>query len=63
MTARIWRPDGPGSFQAPAGVQQVRDQHGRLWVRVRARWTVNRSHFIRWRDLVAEHGPVTETSS
>jgi hypothetical protein len=55
-----WRPDGPGSFQAPPGVQAVRDRTGRVWRRSRARWTANGSHFIRWRTLVADYGPVTE---
>lgn len=59
-TTRTWRPEGPGSFQAPAGVQRVRDRTGRLWTRSRARWTANGAHFIRWRVLVAEHGPVAE---
>lgn len=61
MAGRSWRPDGPGSFQAPAGVTAVRDRAGRLWKRSRARWTHTGSHFIRWRVLVAEHGPLAET--
>jgi hypothetical protein len=60
MAARIWKPDGPGSFQAPAGVHKVRDRTGRLWTRHRARWTCTGSHYIRWRVLVAEHGPLAE---
>ena len=62
MTARSWRPDGPGSFQAPASVQRVRDRTNRVWRRSGPRWTTNGTHYIRWRVLVAEHGPVTETS-
>lgn len=58
--ARTWRPDGPGSFQAPQGAHTVRDQHGRLWTRGPTRWTCTGSHWIRWRVVVAEHGPVTE---
>ncbi|UOB09126.1 hypothetical protein MQE23_08675 [Streptomyces sp. HP-A2021] len=53
MTARTWRADGPGSFQAPPDVRAVQDRTG-------PRWTANGSHFIRWRVLVAEHGPVSE---
>lgn len=63
MTApapRTWRPDGPGSFQAPEGVRAVRDQDGRLWTRGPTRWSCTGSHWIRWRVLVAVHGPVTE---
>lgn len=63
MSARTWRPDGPGSFQAPAGVRAVQDRTGRRWVRSRARWTATGSYFIRWRDLVADHGPVTEVGT
>ena len=44
MTPRTWRPDGPGSFLAPADVQCVRDRHGRLWNRGTTRWTTNGSH-------------------
>ncbi len=62
MTARSWRPDGPGSFRAPVGVHAVRDRSGRLWTRGSTRWTHTGTHWIRWRVLVAEHGPVTETS-
>jgi hypothetical protein len=61
VTARSWRPDGPGSFQAPASVRAVTDRTGRRWTRDGPRWTCNGSHWIRWRGLVAEHGPVTET--
>lgn len=61
MTARTWRPDGPGSFQAPDGVAAVTDRSGRRWTRQDARWTCNGSHFIRWCVLVADHGPLTET--
>jgi hypothetical protein len=60
MAARTWKPDGPGSFRSPSGVTHVSDRHGRKWTRYRARWTANRKHFIRWRDLVAEHGPLAE---
>ncbi|MFF7880965.1 hypothetical protein ACH40F_08195 [Streptomyces sp. NPDC020794] len=63
MTARTWRPDGPGSFKTPSGVAAVRDRTGRLWTRSRARWTCTGSYFIRWRVLVAEHGPVTEETT
>lgn len=63
MTARTWRPDGPDSFRAPAGVQVVHDRTGRRWTRSGARWTATGSNFIRWRVLVAEHGPVTEDAS
>ncbi|WP_327594637.1 hypothetical protein [Streptomyces chartreusis] len=57
---RTWRPDGPGSFQAPAGVTAVTDRTGRLWTRNSTRWTCTGTRWIRWRVLVAEHGPVTE---
>ncbi|MFE9127033.1 hypothetical protein ACFYOF_16710 [Streptomyces sp. NPDC007148] len=60
MTARTWRPDGPGSFQAPAGVTAVQDRTGRRWTKHGARWTCTGARYIRWRVLVAEHGPVTE---
>lgn len=60
MTARTWRPDGPGSFQAPPDVRKVRDRTGRLWSKDRARWTSNGTRWIRWRVLVAEHGPLAE---
>lgn len=60
MTARTWRPDGPGSFLAPNGVQRVRDRHGQLWTRGTTRWTSTGIHWIRWRALVANHGPITE---
>lgn len=60
MTTRTWRPDGPGSFQAPAGVRAVTDRRGRRWTRDGPRWTRDGSRWIRWRHLVAEHGPVTE---
>lgn len=60
MTARTWRPDGPGSFQAPAGVAAVTDRSGRPWTKHGARWTCTGSHYIRWRVLVADHGPLTE---
>lgn len=60
MTARTWRPDGPGSFQAPAGIHAVHDRTGRLWTRGPTRWTCTGSRWIRWRVLVAEHGPLTE---
>jgi hypothetical protein len=63
VTARMWRAGGPGSFQSPTGVRRVRDRAGRLWTRDRARWTTNRSRNIHWRDLVAEHGPLTETDN
>lgn len=62
MTARVWRPDGPGSFQAPAGVQAVTDRAGRRWAKSGPRWTCTGSRFIRWRVLVAEFGPVTEVT-
>lgn len=58
--ARTWCPDGPGSFLAPADVRAVRDRDGRVWTRGHTRWTCTGSHWIRWRVLVAEHGPVTE---
>lgn len=59
---RTWRPDGPGSFQAPTDVTAVRDRTGCRWTRsqYRTRWTANGSHWIRWRTLIADHGPVTE---
>lgn len=57
---RTWRPDGPGSFQAPNGVTAVTDSTGRLWTRSTTRWTRDGIRWIRWRVLVAEHGPVTE---
>lgn len=59
MTARTWRPGGPGSFQAPPGINAVRDRAGRLWTRSRSRtrWTCGGPH-IRWHDLVREHGPI-----
>jgi hypothetical protein len=62
VTARTWRPDGPGSFQAPKGVRAVRDNRGRLWTRHTTRWTCSGSRWIRWRVLVADHGPVTEAT-
>jgi hypothetical protein len=62
VTARSWRPDGPGSFQAPAGVRAVTDRTGRRWSKSGARWTATGSHYIRWKDLVAEHGPITEAT-
>lgn len=51
-TTRRWRPDGPGSFQAPASVTAVRDRASRLWTRNRVgtRWTSGGPH-IRWRTL------------
>lgn len=63
MTGRTWRPDGPGSFQAPPDVLKVRDRTGRLWTRGPTRWTSTGSHWIRWRVLVAEHGPIAETDN
>lgn len=63
MAARTWRPDGPGSFQAPDGVRAVQDRTGRRWTRSGPRWTSTGSHFIRWRVLVAEHGPLTEVAT
>jgi hypothetical protein len=63
VTARTWRPDGPGSFQAPVGVRAVRDRTGRLWTRGPTRWTANGSHWVRWRVLVADHGPLTEATA
>ncbi|MEV5048217.1 hypothetical protein AB0N20_27370 [Streptomyces griseoincarnatus] len=62
MSARTWRPDGPGSFQAPPGVHAVHDARGRLWTRNSTRWTSTGTHWIRWRVLVAEHGPLTEAT-
>ncbi|MCC9686924.1 hypothetical protein [Streptomyces sp. MNU103] len=62
MSARTWRPDGPGSFLAPPGVHAVHDRTGRLWTRDTTRWTSDGSSWIRWRVLVAEHGPVTEAT-
>lgn len=64
MAARTWRPGGPGSFQAPADVQRVRDRTGQLWTRSthRTRWSRGGAPYIRWRVLVADHGPVTEES-
>ncbi|MGW2937645.1 hypothetical protein ACWDA7_38875 [Streptomyces sp. NPDC001156] len=41
-------------------MQAVRDRTGRVWRRSGARWTANGTEFIRWRVLVAEHGPVAE---
>ncbi|MFE5514494.1 hypothetical protein ACFQ9J_28565 [Streptomyces sp. NPDC056529] len=58
--ARRWSPDGPGCFRSPENVTAVRDRTGRLWTRHTTRWTTNNSHWIRWRALVAEHGPLTE---
>ncbi|MER7835294.1 hypothetical protein ABTY98_05125 [Streptomyces sp. NPDC096040] len=58
---RTWRPDGPGSFQAPAGVTAVTDKRNRQWTRDTTRWTHDGSRWLRWRVLVAEHGPVTES--
>lgn len=58
--ARTWRPDGPGSFQAPVGVAAVRDRSGCRWTRNTTRWTADGSHWIRWRVLITDHGPVTE---
>jgi hypothetical protein len=62
VTARTWRPDGPGSFQAPPDVQRVRDRTGRLWSRnqPRTRWTSGSGPHIRWRVLVDQHGPLAE---
>lgn len=60
MSTRSWRPDGPGSFLAPNDVTAVRDRTGRLWTRDRTRWTCTGSHWVRWRVLVADHGPVTD---
>ncbi|MFM9635902.1 hypothetical protein [Streptomyces turgidiscabies] len=60
MTARTWRPDGPGSHQSPPGVRHVRDTTGTAWTRDGARWTCDRKAFIRWRDLVGQYGPITE---
>ena len=62
MAARTWRPGGPGSFQAPADVTAVIDRTGRRWTRnkPRTRWHSGGPH-IRWRVLVADHGPLTET--
>lgn len=57
---RRWRPGGPGSFQAPLDVHAVRDRTGRRWTRRATRWTSTGTHWIRWRILVAEHGPLTE---
>jgi len=62
VTARTWRPGGPGSFQAPAGVTAVTDRTGRCWTKSGPRWTSTGSHYIRWRVLVADHGPLTEAS-
>lgn len=63
MTARTWRPDGPGSYQAPPGVHAITDHTGRPWAKHGPRWTSTGTHFIRWRTLVADHGPVTETTA
>lgn len=60
MSARTWRPDGPGSFKAPADVRTVTDRTGRRWTRHKARWTAGGAPYLRWRVLVAEHGPLTE---
>jgi len=70
---RVWRPDGPGSFQRPAGVWAVRDAQGRRWSRAVSdargaayrygspRWSLDGSPGgIRWCVLVADHGPVAE---
>lgn len=62
MAARSWRPDGPGSFQAPANVRAVTDRTGRRWTRHTTRWSSGGT-WIRWRVLVAEHGPVTEADA
>jgi hypothetical protein len=61
MAARTWRPDGPGSFQAPPGVHTVLDRAGRRWTKNGTRWTCTGSRWIRWRVLVDQRGPVTET--
>ncbi|MFD3574738.1 hypothetical protein [Streptomyces sp. NPDC058644] len=63
MSARTWRPDGPGSFCAPEGVRAVHDRSGHTWTRKGARWTRHGTHHIRWRVLVADHGPITEIKS
>lgn len=63
MAARAWRPDGPGSFQAPADVRAVQDRAGRVWTRQGARWTCTGSNYVRWRVLVADHGPITERTT
>lgn len=60
MNTRSWKPDGPGSFLAPDGVRAVRDQSGRVWVRGATRWTADGQHYVRWRVLLDECGPVTQ---
>ncbi|SEC02656.1 hypothetical protein SAMN04490357_0995 [Streptomyces misionensis] len=60
MAARTWRANGPGSFQAPIDVRAVTDRTGRCWTRSGTRWTCTGSHYIRWRVLIADHGPLTE---
>ncbi|MEV6081745.1 hypothetical protein AB0L80_42750 [Streptomyces sp. NPDC052069] len=62
MSQSTWRPDGPGSFLAPDGITAVRDRTGRLWTRGHTRWTTTGSHWIRWRTLVATHGPVADAT-
>ena len=60
MSARVWHPDHRGSFQAPPGVTAVTDRNGRHWTKHGTRWTSG-IRAIRWRVLVADHGPITET--
>lgn len=62
MSARVWRLDGPGWFRSPDGVTAVRDRTGRLWTRGPTRWTTNGSYWVRWKALVADHGPLTEAT-
>lgn len=60
MSTQSWRPGGPGSFLAPDGVRTVRDRAGWVWVRDATRWTADGRHYVRWRMLLDEHGPVTQ---
>ncbi|MFC8271111.1 hypothetical protein ACFUJR_00920 [Streptomyces sp. NPDC057271] len=60
MSARRWHADSPGWFRSPEGVTAVRDRTGRIWTRHTTRWTTNGNHWIRWRTLVADHGPLSE---
>lgn len=60
--ARVWRPNGPGSWRHPVGVRAVRDQHGVLWTRGATRWSCDGRTWIRWYQLVEKRGPVEEVT-